>query len=162
FVQQSDERCHVLLASRRLLALPDMPLLVARSYVVGLDFEDLVFEPQEVQELMLQNYGQTLQDNEVAELVKATEGWITGLVLSAQSQMLNDTERMRRLRAAGVDHYDYLAQQVLTQQPADLRTFLLRTSAFDEFDAALCQAVLGEEWLPAGESWSNLIEHVLR
>jgi LuxR family maltose regulon positive regulatory protein len=161
FVQQVDERCHVLLAGRRLTGLPDMPLLVARGYVSGIDFEDLAFTESELQDLILKNYGQSLSDAEAAELIKATEGWITGLLLSAQSRLRSLPERVRRLRAAGVDLYSYLAQQVLDQQPEVLHDFLLLTSVLEEFDAALCAEVLDPVWLPEGQSWQGLIDEVL-
>lgn len=161
FVQLVDERCHILLAARRLVGLPDMPLLVARGYVSGLDFEDLAFSEDELQQLVLQNYGQSLSDGEAAELVKVTEGWITGLLLSAHSRLRNVPERVRRLRAAGVDLYDYLAQQVLDQQPDELRKFLLRSSVLEEFDSDLCTAILDPAWLPVGSNWQALIDEVL-
>jgi LuxR family transcriptional regulator, maltose regulon positive regulatory protein len=161
FVQQVDENCHVILAARQLLGLPDMPLLVARGYVSGLDFEDLAFSDGEVQQLILQNYGQSLTAGEATDLVKATEGWITGLLLSAQSRLRNVPERVRRLRAAGVDLYDYLAQQVLDQQPELLRRFLLHSALFDEFDKNLCERIFDPEWLPPGYTWQRMIDLVL-
>lgn len=162
FAQQANENCHLLLASRRLLALPDMALMVARGYVAGFDYEDLIFTREELQQLILQNYGQSLSDREAAELVGATEGWITGLLLSTQSKLRNIPERMRRLRAAGVNLYDYLAQQVLDQQPDSIRDFLLRSAMLEEFDGALCSAVFKADWLPPGQSWGDLIDEVLR
>lgn len=161
FAQQIDDRCHIVLSARRLVGLPDMPLLVARGYISGLDFEDLAFSESEVQQLVLQNYGQSLSENEAGELVKATEGWITGLLLSAQSRLRNLPERVRRLRAAGVDLYDYLAQQVLDQQTPELRDFLLRTAALEEFDADLCAQVFPDEWLPPSQTWAMLIDALL-
>ena len=47
FIQQSDERCHLIVASRTLLDLPDMALMVARGQVAGFDFESLAFAPEE-------------------------------------------------------------------------------------------------------------------
>ncbi len=161
FAQQVDDRCHLVLSARRLFGLPDMPLLVARGYLSGLDFEDLAFSESEVQQLILQNYGQSLSVNEAGELVKATEGWITGLLLSTQSRLRNLPERVRRLRAAGVDLYDYLAQQVLDQQPPVLRDFLLRTAALEEFDADLCSQVFPDNWLPPEQTWATLIDALL-
>jgi ATP/maltotriose-dependent transcriptional regulator MalT/DNA-binding SARP family transcriptional activator len=161
-VQQMDEHCHILLASRRLLSLPDMPLLVVRGYVRGLDHEDLAFDTDEVQAVVLNNYGQKLSTAEANEMVKVTEGWVTGLLLSAQSRLRNISERMRRLRAVGVDLYDYLAHQVLDQQPTPVRQFLLRSAALEEFDAALCAEIFEPAWLPSGVHWTDLIDEVLR
>ena len=43
FIQNMDDNCHVILSSRTLLTLPDLPLLVARSQVGGLSYEELTF-----------------------------------------------------------------------------------------------------------------------
>ncbi len=123
FVQQVDENCHLVLTSRKLLSIPNMALLIARGYVGGLDFEDLIFDRPEIQHLILQNYGKSMSNLEVEAIFKATEGWITGLLLSTQSKLHNISGRMRLMRASGINLYDYLAQQVLDQQPPLLRDF---------------------------------------
>ena len=55
-IQRVDENCHFVIASRTLLNLPDMTLLVARSQVGGLSFEELAFQPEEIQNLWLNNF----------------------------------------------------------------------------------------------------------
>jgi ATP/maltotriose-dependent transcriptional regulator MalT len=162
FIQQVYENCHIIIASRTLLTLPDLPLMVARSQVGGLSFDELAFRADEIQSLMLQNHHITLPESVAEELVRETEGWITGLLLSTQTMWQNMTDRLRVARVSGVGLYEYLAQQVLDQQAAPLRDFLLRTSLLEEFDAQLCEAVLGPADYPGGENWSDLIEVVLR
>lgn len=157
FVQAVDENCHLFLASRTLLSLPDLPLMVARSQVGGLEFKDLAFRADEIQALLLQNYHLAMPSAEAENLVQETEGWITGLLLSAQTVWQGMADRVRLARASGVGLYDYLAQQVLDQQLPAMRDFLTRTSLMEEFDAKLCEAVLGP-----GEDWSRLVETALR
>jgi LuxR family maltose regulon positive regulatory protein len=157
FIQQVDENCHVVIASRTLLPLLDLPLMVARSQVGGLSFDELAFRADEIQSLLLQNHHITLPDPVAEELARETEGWITGLLLSAQTMWQGMADRLRVARVSGVGLYDYLAQQVLDQQPTPVRDFLLHTSHFEEFDAELCEAVLGK----SGD-WKGLIEAVLR
>ena len=162
FLQDVGDYCHIILASRTLLTLPDLALLVARGLVNGLDFQELAFRPAELQALAQQNYDQALSDEEAEELVVSTEGWITGLLLSADTHQLHMASRMRLMRSSGIDLYSYLAQQVLNQQPKPLRDFLLRTSYMEEFNVELCAEVLGDEWLPDGESWQSLIDALLQ
>lgn len=159
-VQRMDENCHVVLVSRTLPALPDLPLMVARSQVGGLSLDELAFRPDEIQALVLQNYHQTIPPSAAEELVRETEGWITGLLLSAQTMWQGMADRLRLARVSGVGLYDYLAQQVLNQQPPEVRDFLLRTAFLEEFDADLCEATLGPA--PVGDGWHGVIETVLR
>jgi ATP/maltotriose-dependent transcriptional regulator MalT/DNA-binding SARP family transcriptional activator len=156
FVQEVDENCHLVLLSRALLNLSDMPLLVARSQVGGLGFDELAFQAEEFQSLVMQNYRLPMPVSTAEELAEETEGWITGLLLSTQTVWQGMVDRLRTARVAGVDLYDYLAQQVLDQQPPEVRDFLLRSSYLEELDAGLCRAVLGE-----GE-WPALIAYVLQ
>ncbi len=162
FIQQVDENCHLVTASRTLITLPDLPLMVARSQVGGLSFDELAFRADEIQSLVLQNHHVTMPESVAEELARETEGWITGLLLSTQAMWQGMADRLRVARVSGVGLYDYLAQQVLDQQPIPVRDFLLRTSLIEEFDAELCEAVLGPAELPDGETWKSLIEAVLR
>lgn len=162
FIQQVDDNCHVVIVSRTLLSLPDLPLMVARSQVGGLSFEELAFRADEIQALVLQNHHLTMPDSAAQELVQETEGWITGLLLSAQTMWQGMADRLRVARVSGVGLYEYLAQQVLDQQPAPIRDFLLRTSLLEEFDAGLCEAVLGAAAFPSGEDWRSVMNTVLR
>lgn len=155
FGQEMDENVHLVIASRTLLSLPDLPLLVGRSQVKGLSFEELAFRPQEIKTLLHQNYHQTISDAKAQELASETEGWITGLLLSAETMWQGMEDRLRVTRVSGVDLYDYLAQQVLDQQSAPVREFLLHTSLLEEFNEKFCEAVLGEA--PVGESWAGLM-----
>ena len=162
FIQQVDENCHLIIASRRLLSLPEMALMVARGYVGGLDFEDLAFAVDELQELSAKNFGQTISAADAKMLIDATDGWIIGLLLSTQSKLRNISGRMRHMRASGINLYDYLAEQVLNQQPPAIQEFLLRTSLLEEFDANLCTAILDGDWAPPVGGWQTLIDEVLR
>jgi len=165
FVSLVGENCHVILASRRLPTLPDITLMVARQQVSGFDLEELAFRPDEIRTLFEKNYGVKLGEEAAEELVQQTEGWITGLLLSATEVARGEPDlptatlrasRTRTARASGVDLAVYLDQQVLSQQPPELRRFLLQTSLLEEFDTDLCEAVLG------GGDWKNLLETVKR
>lgn len=128
FINESAENCHLVLSSRTLLSLPDLPLLVARSQVGGIGFEELAFRADEIQSFVLQYYHVTLSEAASQDLARDTEGWITGLMLSAQVMGPGMTNQMRAARVTGVELYTYLAQEILDQQTEEIRDFLLRTS----------------------------------
>ncbi len=162
FLQSMDENCHVITASRTLLTLPDLPLMVARSQVGGLSFEELAFLPAEIQGFFLQNQHETLSDSQAEELARQSEGWITGLLLSAQMAGQEMADRLRTARVSGIGLYEYLAQQVLEQQPEDIQLFLLRTSLLEEFDAALCEEVIGKTLKLSRTPWARMMNYTVR
>ncbi len=160
FVCEVDENCHIVLSSRTLLSLPNLPLMVGRSMVKGLSYDELAFRPEEIQTLLQQNYQQTISNETALTLQTESEGWITGLLLSAQTMWEGMTDRIQVARASGVGLYDYLAQQVLKQQTPILREFLLKTSLLEEYDVQLCQIIFGDP--PEGFTWDDLVGDVLQ
>jgi LuxR family maltose regulon positive regulatory protein len=157
FINISAENCHLILSSRTLLSLPDLPLLVARSQVGGIGFEELAFRADEIQAFVLQYYHVTLSDSASEDLAHDTEGWITGLMLSAQVMGPGMTNQMRAARVTGIELYTYLAQEILDQQNPEIRDFLLRTAFLDEFDVSLCTAIWGSEG-----NWQAQIKQVVQ
>ena len=157
FVQQVDENCHVFLSSRTDPQLPGLPTMAGRSQVGDLTLHDLAFRADEIQALMQQNYHLSLPMPEAENLVLTNEGWITGLLLSAQTPSQGTRDRARLARVSGVSLEDYLAQVAYDRQPGSVRDFLLRTSLLEEFSADLCTEVLG----PVA-NWRELMETVLR
>ena len=165
FIILAGENCHLILASRRLPTLPDITLLVARQQVSGFDLEELAFRPDEIRALFEKDYGITLDEATIEKLAHQTEGWVTGLHLSAAEVTRGVQDPFpaeyraswrRTARASGVDMAVYLDQQVLSQQSPAMCQFLLQTSLLDEFDAGLCHKVLG-----AG-NWDELFNAVSR
>lgn len=165
FISLVSENCHIIISSRRLPTLPDITLMVARQQVNGFDLEELAFRPDEIRSLFEKNYGVKLGNDSTEELVRQTEGWITGLHLSAvdgfpgipdPSIAVLRANGASAARATGVNLSVYLDNQVLSRQSPELRQFLLQTSLFEEFNADLVQAVLG-----TGD-WTNLLEKVKR
>ena len=162
FLMFVDENCHLVIASRELVELPNLLLLAGRAELGGIGAGKLAFRPEEIQALIRQNYNTTLSDKAAAELVEATGGWITGLLLSTQSVWKNTINRLQLARLSGINVYDYLASQVFNQQPASVQDFLLRTSLLDEFNSKLCQDVFGPSHYPDGHTWHTLIQLVLQ
>lgn len=156
-LQLTDERLHILLGSRNLPDLPDAPLLIARNQVGGLTFHELSFRPEEIQQLFQQNNGIALDLHDAQALVEQTEGWIAAIHLT--NGQPGAIPRMHPLESTR-ELFDFFSQEVLSRQPPDMYRFLLMTSVFDIFDAALCDKVLTP--LVEGEpvDWSRLFDSV--
>lgn len=158
FAKLSDENCHLVVSSRRLTHLPDLPRMIANELVEGLDFSELAFRPDEIRELLAQNYHVDISDESARELAEKSEGWITGLQLAGFSGGV--TDHVRVARASGVDLHMYFDEQVLALQSPVVRLVLLYTSLFDEFDTDLCRSVLGDLFSEPLD-WPNLMKVIL-
>jgi LuxR family transcriptional regulator, maltose regulon positive regulatory protein len=86
-----------------------------------------------------------LSADDVTSLWTRTEGWAAGLRLAAMS--LQDHAEPANFigHFAGTDVTvgDYLRNEVLARQPADLRAFMLRTSIVDELNGDLADVLTG-------------------
>lgn len=135
---------HVLLSTR---SDPDLPLSRwrGRGELVELRAADLRFTTDEAAAYLRSATGLDLGPADVALLGERTEGWIAALQLAALSLTGRDDARGFIARFAGDDHYivDYLMDEVLAHQPADVRDFLLRTAVLDRLTGGVCDAVTG-------------------
>ena len=147
-----DESCHLVLVSRTLPEIPDLPLLVARDEVGGLDFSDLAFRQEEIRALFAQNEHLEFSDEDTRRLVEATEGWIAAIQFADLGSLRSGQDPFPARHAVGVSVFDYLGQQVLEQQAKDLQVFLLRTSLLEEFDSGLVRGRAGAAVLRAART----------
>jgi len=132
--------CHLMLGSR---VLPDAPVtrLVAKRQLVGLTARDLCFSPQEIRSLLRLSRIE-VSETQAEAIAANSEGWITGVLLLAD--LLRDEAEATLLDAKGAtaQTYDYLASEVVSQQPPDLRHFLRTSAVLREMSLRLCREVL--------------------
>jgi len=144
-IQHLPENCHFIISSRTVPTLTPhgLALLTARQEIAGLGVKDLRFTPEEIQALLLQNYGQRLPDEAAKELAEKSEGWITGILLTTHTMWKGLFEGIIRIQGSDSRVYDYLANEVFSQQPPALQNFLLSTSILEEMSPLLCDELLG-------------------
>ena len=122
---------------------PEIPLarLRAAGRLAELRFADLALDSDEAALLLAMN-GRQADEQVVAALLDVTEGWAAGLYLAALS---GDAKGAAGGLLPGDRHEvgRYLTSEVLAQQPAKLRQFLLETSILDRLCPDLCRAVTG-------------------
>ncbi len=153
-IQHQPPQMHLAIATRE---DPNLPLarLRARGQLSELRAADLRFSSAEAAGFLNQVMGLDLSEEEIAALETRTEGWIAGLQLAALS-MRGHKDAAGFIRSFTGSHrfvLDYLVEEVLQQQPANVQEFLLRTSLLDRLCGPLCDAVLRD---PTGSGQETL------
>jgi LuxR family maltose regulon positive regulatory protein len=134
-----------------------LPRLRVRGQVFEIRAEDLRFTKLESAAFLNQALGERLGAEVVAALDTRTEGWIAALHLAAQHLAAlrlsslalltqdQDGEAIADFVAAFSGSHrhviDYLADEVLAQQPAETQRFLCQTAVLDRLTAPLCDAM---------------------
>ena len=150
FVDHMPTQCHLVIATREEPRLP-LSRLRSRREVLEIRLQDLRFTAEEAGAFLRRTMGLSLTAEVTRALGDRTEGWIAGLQMIAlslrgQIAQLSDGPHVlptiEALNCGERDIIDYLAAEVLQQQPAEIRTFLRQTAILDRFNAALCDAVV--------------------
>jgi LuxR family transcriptional regulator, maltose regulon positive regulatory protein len=142
-VEHSHPFLHMVIASRN-----DPPLPLARwrgrGQLAELRAVDLRFNSQEATSFLNETMALGLSTEDVVALENRTEGWIVGLQLAALS-LPGAGDASRFIQGFTGSHrfvLDYLMEEVLQRQPAEVRNFLLGTALLDRLSGPLCDAVL--------------------
>ena len=130
------------------LTRADPPLQLARrrarAELVELRAGDLRFTPQETGEFFQQAMRLPLAAQEISALEQRTEGWVAGLQMAAVAMQGLPAARETFIAAfTGDDRYiaDYLVEEVLQHQTAEVQRFLFKMSILERFCASLCDAL---------------------
>jgi LuxR family maltose regulon positive regulatory protein len=119
----------------------------ARNQLVEIRAQDLRFSVEETAEFLNRSMGLDLAAEDIATLEARTEGWIAGLQLAALSiQGRGDVAAfIQAFAGSHVYVAEYLVEEVLQRQPADVRAFLMQTSILERMCAGLCDGVTGRQ-----------------
>ena len=132
-----------------LITRADPPLPLARLRAAGemveIRMRELRFAPSDAAALVHTVSGVELSGPDLAVLLERTEGWPAGLYLAALSLRGHPSPSAFIRQFTGDNRFivDFLAEEVLSRQPGDIRQFLARTAVLDRFCAPLCDAVVG-------------------
>ncbi len=136
------DQMHLIIASR---VAPSLSLsrLRARGQLSELRASDLRFSLDETASFFNEVMELKLSSENLYTLNKHTEGWITGLKIAALSMQKREDVSNFIKTFTGIDRYigDYLAEEIINQQPKDVQDFLLQTSVLEWLTAELCDAV---------------------
>jgi LuxR family transcriptional regulator, maltose regulon positive regulatory protein len=127
----------------------DPPLELARMRAAGemaeIRARELRFDRPQAAMLIRNVADVELTDHDLEDLVVRTEGWPAGLYLAALSMRGHPSPGTFVRQFTGTNRFivDFLVDDVLSKQPADVYRFLTRTSILPRFCAPLCDAVTG-------------------
>ena len=127
---------------------PPLPLgrWRGRGQLAELREQDLRFTRGEAAAFLNGAMGLALTPEELDALEARTEGWIAGLNLAALSLQGREDAHAFVEAFAGNDRFvvDYLVEEVLSRQPEEIQSFLLRTSMLERLNASICEALVAD------------------
>jgi len=151
-------QAHILITTRE---DPNLPLtqMRAKGQLTEVRAAHLRFTPAETSEFLTAAMGLNLSAESIEALEARTEGWIAGLQLAAISIKGHIDIAGFIASFTGSNRFvlDYLAEEVLTQQPDYIQEFLLHTSILDQLSGPLCDAILPNTNIP-GQQMLQKIE----
>jgi ATP/maltotriose-dependent transcriptional regulator MalT len=136
------EAMHLVVVSRR---DPPFPMfdLRARGKMTEIRVQKLRFSLVETTSF-LQNVMEMDVDRQTAAIIdEKTEGWVAGIRLAVLS--FRERADLNRILAGLPDNnryvMDYIVSEIVSQQPPDIKEYLLSTAVLDRFCAPLCEAI---------------------
>ena len=145
-VEHAPPGMHVVISTR---TNPDLPLarLRGRGFVIEMRADDLRFTADEAIDLLQELLGTAVPPEQLDALNTKTEGWAVGLKMAALSLQGRPDIGALVASFAASNRYvmDYLLEEVLQLQSAEVRDFLLKTSVLQKLCGPLCDALVGSK-----------------
>ena len=146
-VENHPPRLHIAIATRK---VPDTPAFVrwrVKNELLMIDQDDLAFDKDEISRLYTDHYGFLINPDQAESLFAYTDGWIIALQMVWQRLQSSPVKLLdpilAQLPTSFTEVFYFLAQEVLMQQPEEVRNFLVATSVLRQLDAEACDAILG-------------------
>ncbi len=121
--------------------------LRAKGLLTELDAGDLRFTLEEGIDYLRQYHKETpLAYDDLAKLVKHTEGWAAGLTLTALAlgKQENHREFIDTFSGAHIYIREYFMETVFQRSSPEVQEFLLKTAILKHLTGSLCDAVTGQ------------------
>ncbi|MFN2198320.1 MAG: hypothetical protein ACK2UW_19530, partial [Anaerolineales bacterium] len=126
---------------------PPLPLaqLRANNLLTEIRAKDLRFSTEEANRFLADVMGLSISSPDIAKLEEKTEGWIVGLQLAGLSLKEQDHPSDFIANLSGSHRFilSYLIEQVLDQQTAEIRHFLIQTAILEQLNGDLCDTITG-------------------
>ena len=144
-IKHGPANLHLILSTRYPLRLGNLVTMRVRGEMLEIGEDEFAFTPDEIQNLFRSYHAAPLSPREIDLLARETEGWAIALQLVRQGLTAETPpslpEELSQLSGLKDDLFTYLAQEILDQQPEDLREFLLTTSVLRQMTASVCNNI---------------------
>ncbi|MCB0253690.1 MAG: hypothetical protein KDI55_08175, partial [Anaerolineae bacterium] len=134
---------HLVLITRR---DPPLPLgkLRAGGLLIEIRGQELRFSKDETETFINQFADEPITAETLDELMNQTEGWATGLRLTALTMRYDVQTDQGNVGSKQLNRYviDYLMNEVLERVPPEIETFLIKTAILDKLCGPLCDAIV--------------------
>ncbi|MGN7359683.1 LuxR C-terminal-related transcriptional regulator [Paenibacillus sp. SAF-054] len=154
FIEFMPDTLHLLVSSRNELPFATVKWL-SRNEGRELDAAGLQFTLGETETFCRKAAGPAMTDVQINELNIKTEGWVTGLQLALLSWKPGQDIDVfiGQFQGSHRNVKDFIFHEVIRGLPAELYSFVLKTSILDRFDADLCDAVTEDQ-----DSYAKLLQ----
>jgi LuxR family transcriptional regulator, maltose regulon positive regulatory protein len=143
FLEHIPSHVHLVISSRSRPSWKQLTRMKVSGKLLEITKVDLILSLEEMELLLLDNYGIELPQVELEGIYKLTEGWVIALCMIAQqvpySHGLIGLEEYTSLN----DLFQYLAMEVFSKQPSFIQQFLEQTCIFEDLTEEICDEIIG-------------------
>jgi LuxR family transcriptional regulator, maltose regulon positive regulatory protein len=146
-IQYIPKNVHLVLCGRIRPTWDILTRLLVHGELLEITEVDLAFTKEEVEVLFVDFYHLDLNEEQINYVYQLTEGWIIAIqMIWQQFKITGDLEVKTHLEIRSLaDLFRYLAMEVFSKQPEEMRQFLLATCIFDDFNVPFCNAILNRK-----------------
>lgn len=145
-IEHLPSKLHVIISTRHALSFPSFNKWRVKDEVLIITRDDLAFTGEEIARLFDQQYGITLSEPAIDQVLNKTEGWAIGLQMIWQTLQNNPDMTIQQVlddeRQSKSTLFDYLAEEVLEGLESRIRDFLIKTSILSKLESATCDFLL--------------------
>lgn len=152
-IARAPQSFHILISTRTQPPFETGKLRVS-GQLLEIGPADLRFTLDETRAYLHLSQDFSFPEKDIVTIAEKTEGWIAGLKMAVLAiRKSEDPSAFVKVLHGGHRYiFDYLMEQVLIQQPPEVKDFLIASSVVDSFNASLCDALIQEGNYPPGTS----------
>ncbi|PLR97692.1 BTAD domain-containing putative transcriptional regulator [Bacillus sp. T33-2] len=139
------ENLHLVISTRSRPGWKILTKMKVSGLLNELTKEDLVFNKEEIELLISDNYDAEITEEELNILLGITEGWVIAIGMIAQQlpHKAGLMDLFQQPSGSLEDLFQYLVLEVFSKQPPMIQQFLEQTCILEEINDEACDKILG-------------------